>query len=382
MSLLCFEASARLRSFTAAAQELHLTQGAVSRQIQALETRLDVRLFHRRREALALTDAGRYYLGEVAPLLQRLERATNNVMTLKGRGGALSLSAGASVGSYWLIPRLPGFTREHGEITLDFATRVGAVDFSSVSVDASLEFGDGQRPGLHNDFVVPLLLSPYAAPGWVQRHGTTLDHRTPGTALIQHQTLPDAWEKWFAAEGTERPAGPDGPRYEIMSMALNAALAGMGAVLLPPYMGEDMVAARRLRRLSRRKLRYSKAYYLVYPEESAQMKPLQIFREWCYARPATARTTARPAEGAGRSPASNVSRVASAASGTPSNCARTMAPSTATATACASISRRGPGGSRPAMASVMSALWRREISTASGRVPPISTTVLMKAQPR
>ena len=89
MSLLCLEASARLHSFTAAARELRLTQGAVSRQIQTLEDRLGVRLFTRRRDALVLTDAGRYYLNEVAPLLQRLERATANVMALKGRGGAL-----------------------------------------------------------------------------------------------------------------------------------------------------------------------------------------------------------------------------------------------------------------------------------------------------
>jgi LysR family glycine cleavage system transcriptional activator len=87
MSLLCFEASARLGSFTAAAQELHLTQGAVSRQIQALEGRLEVRLFTRRRESLLPTDAGRYYLDEVTPLLRRLERATVNVTAFKGRGG-------------------------------------------------------------------------------------------------------------------------------------------------------------------------------------------------------------------------------------------------------------------------------------------------------
>ena len=99
MSLLCLEASARLHSFTAAAAELHLTQGAVSRQIMALEARLDAKLFVRRRDALVLTEAGRYYLDEIAPLLQRLERATAYVMALKGRGGLLTLSVGASLGS-------------------------------------------------------------------------------------------------------------------------------------------------------------------------------------------------------------------------------------------------------------------------------------------
>jgi LysR family transcriptional regulator, glycine cleavage system transcriptional activator len=164
MSLLCFESSARLRTFTGASHELHLTQGAVSRQVMALEERVGVRLFVRGRDALTLTDAGRYYLDEIGPLLQRLEFATASVMALKGRGGSLALSVGASFGSYWLIPRLPAFTRDHSEITLNLATRVGPVDFTRMPVDASLEFGEGKRPGLHNEFVLPLVLSPYAAP--------------------------------------------------------------------------------------------------------------------------------------------------------------------------------------------------------------------------
>ncbi|MES2401369.1 MAG: LysR substrate-binding domain-containing protein [Pseudomonadota bacterium] len=284
MSLLCLEASARLHSFTAAASELHLSQGAVSRQIQSLEDRLGVRLFTRSREALALTNAGRYYLDEIAPLLQRLERATANVMALKGRGGALSISVGASVGSYWLIPRLPLFTRDHGEITLNLGTRVGPVDFRNAPVDASLEFGDGQRPGLRSEFVLPLLLSPYAAPEWIAAHGKHITAQTPRASLIQHQTLPGGWDGWFSMEGIAAEAGRDGPRYEIMSMALNAAVAGMGVVLLPPYMGDDMVAIGRLKRLSRRQWQDPKGYYLVYPEESANMQSLQIFRAWLLAQ--------------------------------------------------------------------------------------------------
>jgi len=284
MSLLCLEASARLRSFTAAAQELSLTQGAVSRQVQTLEDRLGVRLFTRRREALALTDAGAYYLGEVGPLLQRLERATANVMALKGRGGELSLSVGASVGSYWLIPRLPAFTREHGEITLNLRTRVGPVDFRTTSVDASLEFSDGQRLGLQSEFVLPLILSPYASPAWIAAHGKVIDASTPRASLIHHQTLPDAWDEWFARESLPATAGREGPRYEIMSMALNAAVAGMGATLLPAYMGDDMVASGRLKRLSRHTCRYAKGYYLVYPQENAQMQSLLIFKTWLLAQ--------------------------------------------------------------------------------------------------
>lgn len=280
MSLLCLEASSRLHSFTAAARELHLTQGAVSRQIQSLEQRLGVRLFSRSREALELTTAGRYYLDQITPLLHRLDVATANVMALKGRGGALSLSVGASVGSYWLIPRLPGFTQEHGEITLNLGTRVGPVDFRAAAVDASLEFSDGQRAGVRSEFVLPLILSPYAAPEWVEKYGRAINEKTPKSTLLHHQTLPGAWDGWFGLEGIAGEAGRDGPRYEIMSMALNAAVAGMGVVLLPAYMGDGMVSAGRLNRLSRRKWRAAKGYYLVYPEESAHMQSLQVFRKW------------------------------------------------------------------------------------------------------
>ena len=280
MSLLCLEASARLHSFTAAAVELRLTQGAVSRQIIALEARLDAKLFIRKRDALVLTEAGRYYLDEIAPLLQRLERATANVMALKGRGGLLTLSVGASLGSYWLIPRLPAFTRAHSEITLNFATRVGSVDFADTAVDASLEFGEGQRAHLKNEFVLPLLLAPYAAPSWMAVHGKTLGKHTPPSALINHSTVPEAWQAWFELEGIEDELKEQGPRYGLMSMALNAAVAGLGVVLLPAFMAQDALAMGRLRRLSKRQWRAPRGYYLVYPPESAELKPLQVFRGW------------------------------------------------------------------------------------------------------
>jgi DNA-binding transcriptional LysR family regulator len=279
-SLLCLEASSRLGSFTAAAEELHLTQGAVSRQIQSLESRLEARLFIRRREALVLTDAGRYYLEEVVAILQRLERATNSVIALKGLGGDLALSVGASIGTYWLIPRLPAFTRAHGEITLSLSTRVGPADFKASQIDASLEFGDGQRHGLHCDFVTALDLAPYAAPSWVSANGRKITDKTPTNALLHHHTLPDAWEQWFHLCGLSGPPGRDGPRFQIMSMALNAAAAGLGAVLLPPFMADDMLASGRLLPLSKKHFRHPKGYYLVYPEESAGRHALQTFRSW------------------------------------------------------------------------------------------------------
>jgi LysR family transcriptional regulator, glycine cleavage system transcriptional activator len=281
-ALQCFEASARLGSFTRAAQELHLTQGAVSRQVIGLEDRVGVKLFLRKQNALALalTDAGRNYLEEVAPLLQGLERATANARAHRGSGGALNLSVGASFGSYWLIPRLSAFTRRHPEIVLNVATRVGPADFAAHRLDASLEFGDGQRPGMVCDFVLPLELQPYASPGWIRKFGAKLGEATPRTALIHHSTGIEAWAEWFRHAGISAEPRREGPVYDLMWMAMNAAANDLGAVLLPPYMSQDAVATRRLRRLSKLKWRAPKGYYLVYPQASSEHRALQTFRAW------------------------------------------------------------------------------------------------------
>jgi LysR family transcriptional regulator, glycine cleavage system transcriptional activator len=280
MALLCFEASARHTSFTRAAQELHLTQGAVSRQVIGLEERLGVALFVRERASLALTPAGTAYLADVRPALVALERATAHVMALKGRGGSLNLSVGSSFANHWLIPRLPDFVRAHPEITLNIATRIGPADFASSRLDASIEFGSGERSGLTALHVMPLALRPYASPTWWQRHGPPLDGRTSAHELIQHTTVPEAWPRWFEAGGLTLDSSPQAPRYDLMSMALNAAAAGLGAVLLPAYMVGDALAAGKVICLSERAWLSERAYHLIFPSALADHEPLRVFRQW------------------------------------------------------------------------------------------------------
>lgn len=287
-ALQCFEASARLGSFTRAAQALNLTQGAVSRQVIALEDSLGTQLFLRKHKALTLglTAAGRNYLDEVAPLLQGLERATANARAHRDSGGVFNLSVGASLGSYWLIPRLSGFTRQHPEIVLNVATRVGPADFGARGIDASLEFGDGERSGMDCDYIMPLDLRPYASPGWIRKFGARLGPATPKTALINHSTGPQAWAEWFRQAGIAVDPGREGPTYDLMWMAMNAAASDLGAVLLPPYMSGDAVATKRLKPLSTLSWRAPKAYYLVYPHRHRDHRPLQTFRSWLLAQAA------------------------------------------------------------------------------------------------
>jgi LysR family transcriptional regulator, glycine cleavage system transcriptional activator len=279
-ALLCLEAAARLGSFTRAGGELHLTQAAVSRQVLGLEARLGMPLFFRQRDALRLTEAGTAYLEEVRPALAQLERATLGVMALKGQGGPLNLSVASSLGNYWLIPRLPEFTREHAQITLNLATHVGPADFGSGVLDASLEYGDGQRSGLVSEVVMPLEVQACASPAWVRQHGRTLGPHTPAGDLIQHTTAPELWARWFDAAGLAPPALNTGPRHELMSMALNAALVGLGVALLPSYMTDDAVRRRRLVRLSPVRVRGDRSYWLVVRPGAMARPSVQAFRDW------------------------------------------------------------------------------------------------------
>ncbi len=282
-ALLCFETAARLGSFTRAGRELQLTQAAVSRQVIGLESRLDVPLFERRPGALVLTEAGRAFLAEVGPALERLERAAASASVLKGRGGRLRLSVASSLCNYWLIPRLPAFTRQHPEITLDMATRIGPADLSGGRLDASLEFGDGRRSDAVCTLVMPLELRPVASPAWVERHGRRLSARTPAAALIHQTTVPEAWPGWLAAAGLRLAPGPGGPRHDQLAMALHAALAGLGVALLPGFMSDDAVAAGRLLSLSSRCWRAPRAYHLAVPHSAAPMPAVGTFTQWLLA---------------------------------------------------------------------------------------------------
>lgn len=294
MALRCFDASARLASFTRAANEIHITQGAVSHQILGLEAQLGVPLFVRKKAGLTLTSAGRAYWVEISPALRQIERATQDLVTSKGNGGALNLSVASTFGSYWLIPRLSGFVSAHPEITLNLSTHVGPVDFSSSSHDAAIEFCEGAAPGLHAELVSPLVLQPYAAPNLLRgvragrRRGAVgadeLERMLGTLPLIRHSGVPLAWRSWLHAAGLLDGVPPSqltsGPQYDLLSMALNGAIAGQGVALLPDYAASAAVANKQLESLSGVAWKAEKAYYLRYPQWKAGLAAVRRFEQW------------------------------------------------------------------------------------------------------
>lgn len=301
MALRCFDVSARLASFTKAADEVHLTQGAVSHQILGLEALLGVPLFERRRGGLQLTSAGRAYWAEVSPALRQIERATQDLATHKGHGGALNLSVASSFGAFWLIPRLSGFVTAHPEITLNLSTHVGPIDLSGTRHDAAIEYCDGASPGLHAELVLPLIVKPYAAPQLLRALGGAAGSKAARAEqlrrvlntlpLIRLAGVPHGWPSWLAAAQLTDQVAPErltaGPQYDLLSMGLNSAIAGLGVALLPDYAAAGAVAAKRLRKVSDVAWRAEKAYYLRYPEWKSDLVAVRRFQDWLKSAQAT-----------------------------------------------------------------------------------------------
>lgn len=285
-ALLCLEAAERLGSLSRAARALHLTQGAVSRQIQGLEASLRTTLFLRTPRGLEPTPAGRAYLADVRPLLQLLERATVDLATHHGRGGRLVLSVTSSFAAYWLVPRLPAFTARHPEVTLDLSARIGPVDFAATPADAAISYCDGPTGDDVGVALVPLVLHAYASPALARRvAGGPLPERLLQVPLLRLTTVPEGWAEWADVAGAdaalrERFAAATGPRYDLMSMALNAAVGGLGAALLPSFVASAAHARRALVRVGRVSWTSSRAYWLTSPRANARLPALERLRAW------------------------------------------------------------------------------------------------------
>ena len=295
-ALACFDAAARHQSYTRAAQELALTQGAVSRQIGALEAFVGVALFQRTRHGVALTERGAEYAQQVAGRLQGLEQDTLEVMAGTGRGGSVQLAAVPTFATRWLIPRLPALAAVHPELTVHIETRTRPFLFADTAFDAALYAGTAEQVAnwagtravrLLTEDMVPVC-SPALAEGLGQT--TPLSPRPPlspltpqviaGLPLLQQSTRPTAWRQWFDAAGVAAPMALSGPRYELFSMTAAAAAQGLGVALVPRLLVEPELTRGELMVACAQVLPGDRAYYLVQPERAEERPALSGFKAW------------------------------------------------------------------------------------------------------
>jgi LysR family glycine cleavage system transcriptional activator len=283
-ALRVFEAAARLRSFTRAADELGVSQAAVSWQVKALETRLGQPLFIRLPREVAPTPTG-----------ERLSRAATEAMSIlrsaisdlvETEEGVLAVTTVQSLGAQWLAPRLGGFQIAHPKIAvrLDASSRV--IDLAREPVDVALRGGKGQWPGLTAHFLLPAVQTPLCAPDLLAKLG---GFKTPAELIAAPRIGSDGeWREWFEAAGVEIARDHAVLRLAADAQALEvaSALAGQGVALGSPIFFAQEIAQGRLVAPFDIVTRYNGGYWLAYPTERARVRKIVAFRDWVLARAA------------------------------------------------------------------------------------------------
>ena len=283
-ALACFEAAARHESYTRAAQELALTQGAVSRQITALEEFVGVALFRRTRHGVALTERGAEYAAQVAPRLQGLEQDTLEVMASQNSGGSIHLAAVPTFATRWLIPRLSQLKAQHPEITVHIETRTRPFMFAETVFDAALYAGTPEQMSHWAGTRCLRLMSedmvPVCSPGFLGSSRNLTPADLAQFPLLQQSTRPEGWRQWFAMVGVTAPLALSGPRYELFSMTAAAAAQGLGLALVPRLLVEAELARAELVVACEQVLQSQRAYYLVTPERAEERPLMSSFLTW------------------------------------------------------------------------------------------------------
>jgi LysR family glycine cleavage system transcriptional activator len=296
--LRAFEAVARHLNFRAAAEEMALTQSAVSRQIQALEDDVGVSLFLRHTRAVELTGAGAQLLLAVQQALPRIDGAVRQIRQSAGRQG-VGLTTFASFASMWLIPRLEAFQRDHPGIDIRIDASDAVVDLDVADVDIALRYGQRENmpPGAERLFGETL--TPVASP-WLLKSGPPI--RVPADlaafTLIEagdaHRTHLEwlTWRRWFESHGVPRTQASRWLHFNYAYQMVQAALTGQGLVLArSSLIAESLANGDLVEVLPSHGMDSPMAYWLLVGPRSAQRPEIRAFCEWLRAQARTTRAT-------------------------------------------------------------------------------------------
>jgi len=274
-SLLALEAVDRLGTASAAAAELNLTQGAVSRQLQVLEGQLGVTLLLRDRHRLRLTPAAQEFVAEARAALHRLDQAAL-ALRANPSGGSLNLAILPAFGMHWLAPRLAKFAGLHPEVTVNLSTRLKPFDFTDSRFDAAIHYGRQDWPGVDylklTEEEILAVAAPALAPIGVASDALSLP-------LLQLESRSGDWGRWLAHHGSMG-LRPPAMLFDQFATMQQAAIHGMGAALLPVFLITRDLAEGRLVPLFGPPIRALGSYYLVWPKDRPRRAPLSSFITW------------------------------------------------------------------------------------------------------
>lgn len=283
-ALRAFEAAARHLSFTKAAEELHVTQAAVSHQVKTLEDHIGVALFRRRNRAILLTEAGQSYLPAVRDALDAIADATRRVSARRERG-PLRISVLPSFAAKWLLPRLPRFRERHPDIDVLISTSTELVDLHQDDIDAAIRFGRGGYSDLDVTFLMGEMVFPVCSPRLLDGPHPLRRPEDLARHTLLHDEVSGApddpdWVAWLAMAEVTGVDPERGPGYSDSGLVLQAAIAGQGVALGRTSLAHDDMTAGHLVMPFGPALRSGYTYRMVCTRTKAQDFRVQAFRDW------------------------------------------------------------------------------------------------------
>jgi len=276
--LMALDAAARAGSFTAAARELNLTQGAISRQVSALEELLGVVFFNRSGKTIHLTETGKIYARDIGVALQSIRNASLNAMT-NPLSGILNLAILPTFGTRWLMPRLPAFLKKNPNITVNFVSKISPFDFQTENLQAAIHYGKPDWPDAISTFLMSEEVIPVCSAEFLDKNPLKHPGDLAGLPLLQLTTRPDAWGYWFRCNELEPPQ-EQGMAFEQFSIIAQAAVAGLGVALLPKFLIQSELRRKELVVVLDLPTKSGAGYYLVTPIDRSDYAPVAAFRDW------------------------------------------------------------------------------------------------------
>ena len=284
-ALKAFEAAARHESFTRAAEELCVTQGAVSHQVKALEVELGMKLFNRERQRLVITEAGRAYLVVARDAFDRIGDGTERLLQRQS-GGALTVTTSPNFAAKWLVHRLSRFAEVHPEIDLRISATPHHVDFAREDIDLAVRHGDGTEPGLHVTRLCTEELFPVCSPKLLDGRNRLRTPSDLGRFTLLHVSDRQGWRQWLDFAGVTGVDPSRGPMINQASMAIDAAVDGQGIALARTALAAWDLIGGRLARPFDAAMPVSFGYWIVCSKAVAKLPKIVAFSDWLLAEAA------------------------------------------------------------------------------------------------
>jgi DNA-binding transcriptional LysR family regulator len=270
------EAVGRLGSLRAAAEELGVSIGAVSQQVQKCEAQLGRTLFERTSRGIVPTGLGRALIAELAAGFHRLDAAI--ALTRRQAGTVLTISVAPVFASKWLVPRLASWSRRHPEVTLRLDASAAFADLDASDVDLAIRVGDGKWPGVKAEFLVAQEIFPVCAPALAARLRRPRDlYKAP---IVRDANSSLTWEMWLGPLGLDAERLAEGHSFTDASLALDAAIAGQGVLLAWQTLAADALRAGTLAAPFRERVATGIGYWLVTAARRREPRTVRDFKAW------------------------------------------------------------------------------------------------------